>query len=124
MAAPQVVGRETELASIETFLAEVLDGPVGLALWGQAGIGKTVLWQEGVEQARARAATVLTHRAVEACPPSLHRNGAVRKGTLPEAWLKHPERDREPADPVTAISEGHFVVLPRVASVAAFWSSV
>ncbi len=35
-------------------------------LSGEAGIGKTILWEAGVERAGARFGCVLTHRSVEA----------------------------------------------------------
>jgi predicted ATPase len=53
-------------AVIEAFLDEVGGGPAGLVLSGDAGIGKTILWQEGVDQARGRFAHVLTCRGAEA----------------------------------------------------------
>jgi DNA-binding NarL/FixJ family response regulator len=60
------VGRERELASIETFLAEITNGPAALVLSGEPGIGKTILWEVGVEEARAAFTCVLTSRGVEA----------------------------------------------------------
>jgi DNA-binding NarL/FixJ family response regulator len=61
-----VVGREEELASIEAFLARVEDGPGALVISGEAGIGKTVLWERAVEEAERRLGRVLTCRGVEA----------------------------------------------------------
>jgi DNA-binding CsgD family transcriptional regulator len=60
-----LIGREEELASIEGFLKRSEHGPAALVLSGEPGIGKTVLWQVGVERARERQARVLSHRAVE-----------------------------------------------------------
>ena len=52
-----IVGRESELAGIEAFLAEADRGARALVLVGEAGIGKTTLWQEAVgSRARARRA--------------------------------------------------------------------
>ncbi len=51
MAAAVVIGREEELDSIRAFLAEVEHGPAALVLSGEAGIGKTILWEAGVEEA-------------------------------------------------------------------------
>ncbi len=65
MDATAAVGRENELGSIEAFLAEVERGPAALVLSGEAGIGKTTLWEAGVENARERF-LVLSHRSVEA----------------------------------------------------------
>jgi DNA-binding CsgD family transcriptional regulator len=61
-----VIGREQELGLIEEFLHGVAHGPASLLLSGEAGIGKTALWDAGVEHARERGAIVLEYRAVEA----------------------------------------------------------
>ena len=62
----EVIGRDHELHSIEAFLERINDGPVALVLSGEAGIGKTILWEAGVEQATERFGRVLSHRSVEA----------------------------------------------------------
>jgi DNA-binding CsgD family transcriptional regulator len=61
-----IVGREEELASIEAFLARVEDGPGALVISGEAGIGKTVLWERAVEEAERRLGRVLICRGAEA----------------------------------------------------------
>jgi tetratricopeptide (TPR) repeat protein len=61
-----VIGREDELATIQAFLAEVDQGPSALVLSGEAGIGKTILWEAGVEEAGRHCAHVLTCHGVEA----------------------------------------------------------
>jgi ATP/maltotriose-dependent transcriptional regulator MalT len=61
-----IVGRETELETIVAFLADVERGPAALVLSGEAGIGKTILWEATVEDARSRFGSVLTCRGVEA----------------------------------------------------------
>ncbi len=63
---PAVVGRDEELGFVEEFLADVERGPTALVLSGEPGIGKTVLWEAGVEAARERFGHVLFHRSVEA----------------------------------------------------------
>ena len=60
------MGRDAELGELRRFLGEVIDGPARLVLSGEAGIGKTSLWQAGVEEGRARLGRVLTCRGVEA----------------------------------------------------------
>jgi DNA-binding CsgD family transcriptional regulator len=60
-----VIGREEELGSIEAYL-EQLQRPGAFLLLGEPGIGKTILWQRGVEEARKRFHHVLFHRAVRA----------------------------------------------------------
>jgi len=64
--AQTLIGREDELAAIESFLVEVEHGPGALVLSGEPGIGKTVLWEEGVEEAKQRSLRVLSHRSAEA----------------------------------------------------------
>ena len=66
MAARAVIGRDNELAALEAFLADVEPGPTALVLSGEAGIGKTILWEVGVREADGDYAYVLTCRGVEA----------------------------------------------------------
>jgi DNA-binding CsgD family transcriptional regulator len=61
-----VIGRDAELDFVEGFLDEVRAGPTGLVLSGEPGVGKTMLWRVGVEQARGRFAHVLMCRGTEA----------------------------------------------------------
>ena len=66
MAERSIIGRKEKLDTVRAFLARVRDGPVTLVLDGEAGIGKTALWETGVEQAQDRFGQVLTTRGVEA----------------------------------------------------------
>src|SRR2546430_16161923 len=50
---------------MERRLGSLADGPAGVVLEGEPGIGKTTLWQAGVEEARRRGMRVLLCRAVE-----------------------------------------------------------
>src|SRR4029450_11462706 len=61
-----LIGREDELDLVETFLDGVAEGPCALVLSGEAGIGKTILWEAGVEEAGEGYTYVLTCRGVEA----------------------------------------------------------
>jgi len=65
MATTAVIGRDEELAAIGAFLDAVPQGPAALVLSGDAGIGKTMLWQAGVAEARGRVECVLTCRGIE-----------------------------------------------------------
>ncbi|HYM97795.1 MAG TPA: AAA family ATPase [Candidatus Sulfotelmatobacter sp.] len=62
----EIVGRELELAKVDAFIDAAGRTYRGLVLEGEAGIGKSTLWREGVEQARARGVRVLTSRPAEA----------------------------------------------------------
>lgn len=46
------VGRDVELASVVRFIEQVPDGPRSLVLRGEPGIGKSTLWNEGLDAAR------------------------------------------------------------------------
>jgi len=61
-----IVGRDAELASLDAFLRRGEPGVDGLVLAGEAGIGKSILWEAGVEHARSLGYTVLSSRPVEA----------------------------------------------------------
>jgi len=57
----ELVGREEELAALEAFLDGLeSSGPAGLVVEGEAGIGKTTLWTEGLRAAERRGCTVLS----------------------------------------------------------------
>ena len=61
-----LIGRDEELASIETFLAGVTEGPAALLLSGDPGIGKTLLWEAGIDKVEQGDARLLSHRSVAA----------------------------------------------------------
>jgi DNA-binding CsgD family transcriptional regulator len=57
----RIVGREAELTALDAFLRDV-GSPRAFVLTGQPGIGKTALWETGVELARGRGVRVLSAR--------------------------------------------------------------
>lgn len=60
------MGRKPELAGVADLLDDVDDGPSVLLLAGVAGIGKTTVWQSGVDHARERRFTLLMCRPAAA----------------------------------------------------------
>ncbi len=58
--ADSIVGRDAELGRLGRFLDAFRDGPAGCVFLGEAGIGKSALWREGVARARASSCRVLT----------------------------------------------------------------
>jgi predicted ATPase len=58
-------GRQTELALVSRLLDAVPNGPGALILGGEAGIGKSTLWLEALNQARARSYRVLSCQPTE-----------------------------------------------------------
>ena len=60
-----IVGREAELGAVVRFLDRVAVGPAALVIEGEAGIGKTTVWQEAVAAAEARSFKVLRAQPTE-----------------------------------------------------------
>ncbi len=61
----EIVGREEELAALNAFVGEVDGGLAALVLEGEAGIGKSTLWESGVQHARSQGARVISWRPTE-----------------------------------------------------------
>lgn len=61
-----MIGRDEALGAIRGFLEAVDRGPAALVVSGEAGIGKTVLWEEGLAVAGRSCGRVLSCRGVEA----------------------------------------------------------
>ena len=57
-----IIGRDKELAAVDEFLARALTGPGVLLLDGEAGAGKTTLWNAAVANATRRGFRVLSCR--------------------------------------------------------------
>jgi DNA-binding CsgD family transcriptional regulator len=57
-----MIGREQERVSLNSFLDDAASGPAVLLLEGEQGIGKSALWNEGVDEARRRGLRVLDCR--------------------------------------------------------------
>ena len=60
-----LIGRDAELDRVEEFLEMIDSGPVALLLEGEAGIGKTTLWSQGLVSSAARRQRVLRCRPGE-----------------------------------------------------------
>ena len=58
-----VIERPAELRALMRFLLSMSEHPAGLAIEGDAGIGKTTLWLSGVAAARERGYHVISARA-------------------------------------------------------------
>ncbi|MEJ7791880.1 MAG: AAA family ATPase [Gaiellaceae bacterium] len=64
----RIVGREVELAAVAATLES--DEPGALVLWGEPGIGKTTLWEAGLDAASERRTSVLCIRPGPQVQPS------------------------------------------------------
>lgn len=91
-----VIGREPELEVIESFLAGSHDGPSALLIEGDAGIGKTTLWQAGIDAALERGLRVLTAR-IGASETKLSFSGLsdLLEPVVVEALPELPEPQRQ-----------------------------
>lgn len=58
MSPDAILGREDELAAIARFVSDDTSIPRALLLEGEAGIGKTTLWREGVRRSAVRGLTL------------------------------------------------------------------
>jgi DNA-binding CsgD family transcriptional regulator len=61
----EIVGRDGELRALEAFFDDTSAEGLGLVLTGAAGIGKTTLWEAGIDVARDRGYRVLVARPCE-----------------------------------------------------------
>jgi predicted ATPase len=64
--ATDVVGREQELATVARLFEQRRAGPWVVVIEGDAGIGKTTLWEAALDLARDRSWRVLAARPAEA----------------------------------------------------------
>ncbi len=62
MSSAELLGREAELTAVERLISPEREGPGMLMLEGVAGIGKTAIWLNGLEDARRRGLRVLPCR--------------------------------------------------------------
>jgi hypothetical protein len=62
----RVVSREPQAAEIAAFLTSVVAAPCALVIEGEPGIGKTTLWLETIERAKADGFRVMAARPVDA----------------------------------------------------------
>jgi predicted ATPase len=96
-----IIGRDTELAAVDEFLAGVPTGPGVLLLEGEAGAGKTTLWNAAVAGARQRGFRVLPCRAA-ATEAKLSFGGLddLLDGVVGEVSDSLPEPQRQALDAV------------------------
>jgi DNA-binding CsgD family transcriptional regulator len=88
-------GRQADLAHVSSFLEAVPNGPDTLILGGEAGIGKSALWLDALERARALSYRVLSSRPTESeAKLSFAALGDLLDGVVDEALdaLPSPQR--------------------------------
>jgi hypothetical protein len=93
--AEEVIGRGSELMAIDQFLVGARAGLAGLVIQGEAGIGKTTLWEASVAAARDRGFQVLTSRPAKAeSSLALAAFGDLFSPVPPEAVARLPDPQR------------------------------
>src|SRR5439155_18132707 len=87
------------IAAVEEFLARIGEGFSALILEGEAGIGKTAVWLEGVASARDRGYRVLTTRpGPSEATFSFAGLGDLAERALEDARLELPSPQRDALD--------------------------
>jgi DNA-binding CsgD family transcriptional regulator len=93
--AGDVIGRESELAILHSFLDSIPTGPSALVLFGEPGIGKTTVWRKGLAGALQRGYRTLSCGPVEAeTRLSYAALGDLLEPVLEEALPTLPEPQR------------------------------
>jgi len=91
----EIFGREVELATVERFADSLPAGPAFLVIDGEAGIGKTTIWDAGVARARERLYWVLIARPAETeTKMSYAALGDLLEPVLEQTLRKLPEPQR------------------------------
>jgi DNA-binding CsgD family transcriptional regulator len=114
-----MIGREAELAAA----VEVLDGPIDglrvLLIEGEAGIGKSTLWEQAIEAARQRSCTVLVSRPAESEQALANVVlGDLLGGVTPAMLADLPVPRRRAIDAVLLREEPTDPIDPRAVGVA------
>ena len=105
---PEIVGRETELSLLRTFIEQDEGGPTALLLEGEPGIGKSTLWLAGAEHAAARGLRVLTARPSEAERGLAHAGlGDLFEGVLADVLPSLAPPRRRALEVVLLVEEAH-----------------
>jgi DNA-binding CsgD family transcriptional regulator len=103
--AGDVVGRGSELATLERALDSIRDGPTALLVSGEAGIGKTTVWRQGVAGAADRGYRALSCSPVEAeTRLSYAVLGDLVEPVLDEGLPTLPEPQREALEAALLLS--------------------
>ena len=91
-----IIGRDHELEQLEALVRDLGSGPSVLLLEGEAGIGKTTVWEAGLDAVGAGGARVLAARAAQAEMPLAFTSVAdLLSEALDELLPRLPEPQRD-----------------------------
>lgn len=118
--ASEVIGRNEEVERLRGFLdASGLDGQRALVLEGEAGIGKSTLWLEGVELARQRGFRVVSSRPSEAERGLAFVGlGDLFEGVLDDVLPALPPPRRRALEVALLLEDAEHALDPRAVAVA------
>jgi len=103
-----VFAREDDLEALSGFVARVADGPGVFILEGEAGIGKTTLWEAGVDAANAGSYRVLVSRPAGAeVQLSYAALGDLLQDVLPETLEELPAPRRHALEIALLLEDAH-----------------
>jgi DNA-binding CsgD family transcriptional regulator len=91
-----IIGRDHELEELGGLVGALASGPKVLLIEGEAGIGKTTIWEAGLDAASAAPARVLSARAAQAEMPLAFTSVADLLGELLDELLPalpEPQQD-------------------------------
>ena len=120
-----MLSRSVERQTIADFMAAARSAPAGLILEGEAGIGKTTLWFDALDQARELGFRVLSAQATEAETVLAYSGVADLLGDLDaEVFERLPGLQRLAVDRVLLRAAGDALVTDQRVVAAAFASLV
>jgi len=89
-----ILGREEELAAIARFIDDDRAGPRAFVLEGEAGIGKTTLWREGLRLAEGKGLALASQASETETGLSFTVLGDLLSPVLDRALEDLPTRQR------------------------------
>jgi hypothetical protein len=90
-----MIGRADASEAIARFMDRVPDGPAGLVIEGEPGIGKTTIMSEAVRAAQKRGYRVLQARPAEAESDLSSRPSATSWAAFSRRWVVLPAPQRQ-----------------------------
>jgi DNA-binding CsgD family transcriptional regulator len=120
-----LVGREPELARVDEFLTGATAAPAALVLEGEAGIGKTRVWEEGVRRAGGRRYELLSCRPTESeAQLAFSALSDLLSGVLEETLPALPDPQRHALEVALLLADPGDRPVDQRAVAAGFLSSV
>jgi DNA-binding CsgD family transcriptional regulator len=102
----ELIGRDEELQRVQRFLEGVPTGTRALLIAGEAGVGKSSVWQAAVETARAQGLRAVSARPTEAETGFAHAALGDLLGPHPEVLEELPGPQRRALEVAVLVAEG------------------